>query len=136
MKSIGKPRVLVFREYTNLTKEMNAMIRFKRLSSICLAFALLLSSIPLTVFADGYVVGILTVFSSINGASSSYSFETLGHSWISFYNSTSSTLKIGAYNVAPMEEVTIGKWNIDPNEPEYNHRGIWYNREAEKINLR
>ena len=116
------------------------MIKIKRLAAICLAFILALVVIPLPVSANDSV-GVLTIFSSTEGASyvsafntkENAAFDISGHAFISFLNTSSAEIKVGIYRVKPMEEVTIGKW-MSGVENRNDHSGIWYNREAELIN--
>jgi len=46
------------------------------------------------------------------------------HAFISIINHSASSKKVGYYNIAPNEEITLGTWG---NKKE--HKGIWYNLE-------
>lgn len=68
-------------------------------------------------------VGILTIFSSNDGGSSSS--NTSGHAFLSFSNTSSSSVVVGGLTVAPGEEITFGTWGNKSA-----HVGIWYNLES------
>ncbi len=79
------------------------------------------------------VVGVLTIFSAIyfsetQGGSSSSSDIDLGHAFISFKNTYSSPITVGALSVGRGSEITFGTWDISA------HKGVWYNLEAFCIN--
>lgn len=68
-------------------------------------------------------VGTVTVFSSNDGGSSSW--NTSGHAFIAFKNTSSSSIRVGGLNVGAGHEITFGTWgNKD------GHTGIWYNLES------
>lgn len=66
--------------------------------------------------------GHLVIYASNNGASSL--FNTSGHAFLSFKNTSSSSVTLGPLEVQPGHEVTFGTWRNT------KHRGIWYNLEA------
>ena len=67
--------------------------------------------------------GHLVIFADNDGGNSSWS--KTGHAFLSFKNTGSFTVKLGALDVDPGEEVTFGTWgNQDA------HVGIWYNLES------
>ena len=68
-------------------------------------------------------IGLLTIFASSDGGSSSL--NTSGHAFISFENTSSSFVLVGALNVTPGTEITFGTWG---NKAQ--HKGIWYNLES------
>lgn len=79
------------------------------------------------------VVGVLTIhsvpyFSDTQGGSSSSSGIDAGHAFLSFKNTYSSPITVGALSVGRGSETTFGTWDISV------HRGVWYNLEAFCIN--
>lgn len=82
-------------------------------------------------------VGMLTVFSSGDGTGSSALTED--HAFISFKNTSSQVIKIGALNVNPGHEITIGAWGTKPKDHEIRagetwKSGIFYNVESHLVN--
>ena len=65
-------------------------------------------------------VGHLVIYASNNGASSLV--NTTGHAFLSFKNTSSSSVMLGPLEVRSGQEVTFGTWR------NAEHRGIWYNR--------
>ncbi|MDE7398792.1 MAG: hypothetical protein K2N06_04600 [Oscillospiraceae bacterium] len=55
-----------------------------------------------------HVIGILTIFSAPPSSSSSSSGLNLGHAFLSFKNTSSSPILIGALNVGRGQEITFG----------------------------
>lgn len=98
---------------------------------ICfLLSAIMVLSMSVTAFAaevqpaaTNSTVGTLTIFSSNDGGSSSW--NTSGHAFIAFKNSSSSSVTVGGINVGSGHEITIGTWG---NKSQ--HEGIWYNLES------
>lgn len=72
-------------------------------------------------------VGTLTIFSSNDGGNSSW--NTSGHAFISFKNTSSSSITVGGLSVGSGHEITIGTWGNKSN-----HVGIWYNLESYFVN--
>ncbi len=72
-------------------------------------------------------LGTLTIFASNDGGSSSW--NTSGHAFIAFKNSSSSSVRVGGLNVGSGHEITIGTWG---NKSQ--HQGIWYNLESYFVN--
>lgn len=73
--------------------------------------------------AAAATVGTLTIFSSNDGGSSSW--DTSGHAFIAFKNTSSSSVTVGGLNVGSGHEITFGTWG-NKNQ----HTGIWYNLES------
>lgn len=67
-------------------------------------------------------VGHLVIYAANNGASSL--FNTTGHAFLSFKNTSSSPVTLGALEVKAGQEVTFGTWG------NAEHKGIWYNLES------
>lgn len=100
---------------------------FKKLVSLALS-AIMVVGMSIPAFAAevqpaATTVGTLTIFSSNDGGSSSW--DTSGHAFISFKNSSSSSVTVGGLNVGSGHEITFGTWG---NQPQ--HTGIWYNLES------
>lgn len=96
----------------------------KRLLSVMLALCLVLCC-TVTAFAaeTATTVGTLTIFASNDGGSSSW--NTSGHAFLAFKNTSSSSITIGGLTVAAGEEITFGTWGNQSA-----HTGIWYNLES------
>lgn len=101
------------------------MMKFtKRLLSVMLSLCLVLCcSIPAFAAETATTVGTLTIFSSNDGGSSSW--NTSGHAFLSFENTSSSSITIGGLTVAAGDEITFGTWGNQSA-----HSGIWYNLES------
>ena len=104
------------------------MKKAKRL--ICFLLSVIMAlSMSVSVFAAeappaaSTTVGTLTIFSSNDGGNSSW--DTSGHAFIAFKNSSSSSVTVGGLNVGAGHEITIGTWG---NKSQ--HTGIWYNLES------
>lgn len=68
-------------------------------------------------------VGTLSIFAANDGGSSAW--NTSGHAFIAFKNTSSSAVRVGGLNVNPGHEITFGSWgNKDA------HKGIWYDLES------
>lgn len=65
------------------------------------------------------VLGYLSLYSYDN-------FESLGHAWMTFYNSSSTRIKIGKRDVLPKNEMAFGTWKNS------FHNGIFYNIESSR----
>lgn len=108
------------------------MKHIKRLISLFLALALtcgyfVTASAETT--TEAYV-GILTIFSSPPSSSSASSVLNLGHAFLSFKNTSSNPILIGALEVGRGQEITFGTWQ----NGRHGHDGIWYNLESYCIN--
>lgn len=100
---------------------------FPLLMSMCLALYLCMVIAPTmdaSAEMNGLKVGELTIFSSNLSSSSGTGSFLAGHSFLSFKNTTSSSITLGALSVSPGCEITFGTRNDDA------HVGIWYNVEA------
>lgn len=77
------------------------------------------------------VVGVLTIFSApySSGSSSSELFD-FGHAFLSFKNTYSDPISVGALRVGRGSEITFGTWQ----KGSHGHNGIWYNLESYCIN--
>lgn len=71
----------------------------------------------------GGYIGEFTIFSCSEGLASSW--NTSGHAFLSFKNTSTSSVTIGSYEVDVDEEITIGTWG---NQSQHN--GVWYNLES------
>lgn len=104
----------------NLTKKLFALFL-----AVCVVF-----SCSVTAFAAeprATTVGTLTIFASNDGGSSSW--NTSGHAFISFKNTSSSSITVGGLSVGAGHEITIGTWGNKSG-----HVGIWYNLESYFVN--
>ncbi|MGN1193979.1 MAG: hypothetical protein ACI4SB_00685 [Acutalibacteraceae bacterium] len=103
------------------------MKKTKRAVCIVLSLIFLFMALsPLSVLAAGSGTGDvakLTVFSY----SKSYK---IGHSWVYIENTSTKTLKIGAYNLKPGEGVSVGAFMNTRKEG----KGIYYNVESYVVN--
>lgn len=72
-------------------------------------------------------VGTLTIFAANDGGSSSFNIS--GHAFISFKNTSSSSVAVGGLNVHADHEITFGTWGNKEG-----HKGIWYNLESYLVN--
>lgn len=72
-------------------------------------------------------VGTVTVFASNDGGDSSW--NTSGHAFIAFKNTSSSSIRVGGLNVGSGHEITLGTWGN-----KNGHVGIWYNLESYLVN--
>ena len=100
---------------------------FKKLVSLVLSLIMVVGMSVTTFAAEvqpaATTVGTLTIFSSNDGGSSSW--DTSGHAFIAFKNSSSSSIRVGGLNVGAGHEITFGTWG---NKSQ--HTGIWYNLES------
>ena len=80
---------------------------------------LLTYSFDVTVYSGNLYI---SIFSSYD-ADSSDSLENFGHAFLTFYNDTDSTLRIGLATVNPKTEISISGWSVT------EHSGLWYNRD-------
>lgn len=96
----------------------------KRIISAVLALCLVMCC-TITSFAaeTATAVGTLTIFASNDGGNSSW--NTSGHAFLAFENTSSSSITIGGLTVAAGEEITFGTWGNKSA-----HTGIWYNLES------
>ena len=70
-------------------------------------------------------VGELTIFALDNASKDSLPLLfNLGHSYLTFKNTTLAPIKIGNYSVSPNETICFGTWSIS------SHFGVWYNLES------
>ncbi len=105
-------------------------MKFTRKSLAVILAVCMVICYSVTAFADearASTVGTLTIFSSNDGGNSSW--NTSGHAFISFKNTSSSSIKFGGLNVGAGHEITIGTWGNKSN-----HVGIWYNLESYFVN--
>lgn len=86
---------------------------FKRVLSLLLGMLMLFSSIP--VFAASTDVAELILYSTEND----------DHSFLVVKNLSSSTIKVGHFDVESKSSVTLGTWGSIKE-----HKGIWYNLEG------
>ncbi|MDE7194347.1 MAG: hypothetical protein K2O14_10295, partial [Oscillospiraceae bacterium] len=103
------------------------MKKLKNVLCIFLSMMMLLLCCSLTASAASVTpkisfVGHLVIYAANNGASSL--FNTTGHAFLSFKNTSSSPVTLGALEVKAGQEVTFGTWGND------EHKGIWYNLES------
>lgn len=102
----------------------------KRLFSVMLALCLVLCcSIPAFAAESATTVGTFTIFASNDGGSSSW--NTSGHAFLAFENTSSDSITIGGLTVEADEEITFGTWGNQSA-----HTGIWYNLESYLIHNR
>ncbi|MCI6676417.1 MAG: hypothetical protein MSG78_05900 [Clostridiales bacterium] len=81
----------------------------KKLLSVMLALCLVLCcSIPAFAAETATTVGTLTIFASNDGGSSSW--NTSGHAFLAFKNTSSGSITIGGLTVEADEEITFGTW--------------------------
>lgn len=88
---------------------------------ICIVFSC--SVATLAIEPRESTVGVLTIFASNDGGSSSL--NTSGHAFLAFKNTSSSSVTVGGLSVGSGHEITFGTWGNKSN-----HLGIWYNLES------
>lgn len=70
-------------------------------------------------------VGYLTIYSQTQSPKDTMPMLlNLGHSFLSFENTSNNDIIIGNYNVSPNETICIGTWSIS------SHFGVWFNVES------
>lgn len=78
-----------------------------------------------TINADDDII--MTIYAYDGAGESRFGLLNLGHSFLSFENKTTETIKIGKYDLPAGDIVTISTWSIS------EHFGIWYNTESNYI---
>ncbi|MFA6661996.1 MAG: hypothetical protein WCS56_03050 [Bacilli bacterium] len=74
-------------------------------------------------------IAILSIYSYNGESESKYFIYSLGHSFMSIENITSSDITFFNYTLSPAELITFSWWGIN------RHMGIWFNMESNYINL-
>lgn len=101
----------------------------RRLVSVVLTMCLVLCCLASSLAVEAATnVGTLTVFAYNDGGSSSW--NTSGHAFLAFENTSNSKVTIGGLTVKSGEGITFGTWGNQSA-----HNGIWYNLESYFINV-